>query len=298
MLRPGRIDAPAKINLTLEVLARRSDGYHGVRSVMLPIELEDTIQWEPAPTFSFTSSDGAPSDESNLIVRAFRALEIEPPLHISLEKNIPASAGLGGGSSDAAAILDLAARGAFGDLGPKDYLTLARGLGSDVPFFLAMTGALVEGTGERVTALGALPLWWVVLVVPPVAIATPGAYAALDAARGDAYESRPRNASPSLAAVEAVQRGDFAAAIAASVNDFEPVIAAREPLVAEALDALRAAGARVARLCGSGSACFALVESLAEGAAISERLHAPAGARVEVVAIKHAANWRGEERPS
>ena len=291
MLQPGAAQAPAKINLTLEILARRADGYHGVRSVMLPIGLHDTVRWQPSERFAFHCDDGAPRDKSNLVVRAFDALDIEPAVDVTLEKRIPTGGGLGGGSSDGAAILRAAASGAFGPLGDKDFVSIARGLGSDVPFFLVETGALVEGTGERVTALGALPRWWTVIVMPPVAVETAGAYSALDNARGEHYNVRPRNASPSIAALEAVQRGDFDGAVAASMNDFEDVIASREPAIADALDALRAAGARLARLCGSGSSCFALAETRDEASAIAQSLR-PLGARVHVAPLARAEAWR------
>src|SRR5579872_2272078 len=114
MQSPGSIDAPAKINLTLEILARRADGYHGVRSVMLPIGLRDTLRWQPAAAFHFETADDAPPGNANVVVRALRALGIEPPIHLILSKHIPVGGGLGGGSSDAAAILRAAARGAFG----------------------------------------------------------------------------------------------------------------------------------------------------------------------------------------
>jgi len=289
---PPTVQAPAKINLTLEILARRTDGYHGVRSVMLPIGLYDIVRWQPAERFSFVCDDGAPRDRSNLVMRAFDALGIEPALEVRLEKNIPTGGGLGGGSSDGAAILRAAAAGAFGALGEKDFVAIARSLGSDVPFFLVETGALVEGTGERVTALGALPDWWTVIVMPPVAIETAGAYSALDAARGEGYEVRARNASPSIVALEAVQRGDFNGAAAASMNDFEDVIAAREPAIAAALDALRAAEARAARLCGSGSSCFALAETEREANAIAERIDVPGDTRVRVAPLARTDAWR------
>lgn len=291
MLSPGSIDAPAKINLTLEVLARRPDGYHGVRSVMLPIALYDALRWEPAERFEFASSDDAPAGEENLVARAVRSLGVDLPLRLVLEKRIPIGGGLGGGSSDAAAVLRAAARGAFGALGPRDYLMLARNLGSDVPFFMVETGALVEGTGERVTALGALPPWWVVLLVPPVAVSTAQAYAELDETRG-AAETRPRKSSPSMAALTAVQRGDFGAAGAAAMNDFEEV-AARDPQVGAALAALRASGARLVLLAGSGASVFALAETRAEAEAVAARITLPAGVRMHVVPLVRPAGWLG-----
>ena len=103
-----------------------------------------------------------------------------------MRKRIPVGAGLGGGSSDAAAILRAAIDGALGPLAAQDWLADARALGSDVPFFLTGTGALVEGTGERVTALGALPPWWVVVLAPAVHVDTGDAYRRLAAARAHA----------------------------------------------------------------------------------------------------------------
>jgi 4-diphosphocytidyl-2-C-methyl-D-erythritol kinase len=279
------------MNLTLEILAPRADGYHGVRSVMLPLGLYDEIRWEPAERFGFCVEGDAPADETNLALRAFRALDIAPALDLTLVKRIPSGGGLGGGSSDAAAILRAAASGAFGDLGERNYVGIARALGSDVPFFLVETGALVEATGERVTALGALPEWWAVVVLPGVAVATADAYKALDAARGAHYNPRARNTSPSLLAVDAVQRSDFDAAVRAAGNDFEPVIASQEPRIAASLHALREAGARLAMLCGSGSSCVALTESRSEADALASRLHA---FETRVVPLHHAESWRRE----
>ena len=291
MLRPGATRAPAKMNLTLEILAPRADGYHGVRSVMLPIALYDEIRWEPAERFTFRIEGDAPADENNLVLRALRALDIAPALDVTLVKNIPAGGGLGGGSSDAAAILRAAANGAFGDVSERDYVGIARSLGSDVPFFLVETGALVEATGERVTALGALPEWWAVVVLPGVGVATAAAYKALDAARGAQYTPRARNTSPSVVAVEAVQRSNFEAANRAAQNDFEPIIASMEPRVAAALQALRQSGARLAMLCGSGSSCVALAETQQEAEAIAASV---SSFQTCVVPLHHAESWRRE----
>ncbi len=158
-------------------------------------------------------------------------------------------AGLGGGSSDAATLLLLAASGALGNLPPFDLPGVARSLGSDVPFFLAECAALVEGTGERVTPLGNAPPWWAVVVGPPAAVSTSQAYAAIDARE---REIRPRNVSRSLAAGSALQRGDFDAVETLLWNDFDPVAVEREPAIARAFEALRAAGARAPLLAGSG----------------------------------------------
>lgn len=247
--------APAKINLTLEVLARRSDGYHGIRSVMIPLDLADEVAIEASGEFEFACSRGDIADQSNLAVAALRALGELPPVRLELRKRIPVQGGLGGGSSDAAAVLRAAMAGAFGAPADRDWMTIARSLGSDVPFFLAGTGALVEGTGERVTPLGALPPWHALVVRPPASVSTAQAYAAIDALE---RPQRPRSGSASLRMVEALQSQDFSAVEALMQNDFQSVVCEDVKPISAALDALRAAGATNAMLAGSGSCVFTL----------------------------------------
>ncbi len=286
------IAAPAKINLTLEILAKRPDGYHALRSVMVPIDIADTLRWEPSPAFAFSCS-AADLAADNIVVKAFAALGLERyPLAVHLEKRIPVGGGLGGGSSDGAAILRAAARGAFGDLPAFDAIGIARALGSDVPFFLAETGALVEATGERVTPLGALPPWWIVLARPDVHVATGPMFAALDAARGDDYASRPRNDSVTVRVGEALQRADFATVVALAQNDFEPVACDRYPTIAQTIASLKSAGARHAMLSGSGACCFALCETRPEAESLAERARATCPSPLEAIAFATAASWR------
>ena len=200
---------------------------------------------------------------------------------------------MGGGSSDAAAILRAAIDGAFGPPETHDWVAIARALGSDVPFFLTGTGALVEGTGERVTALGALPPWWVVVLAPDVHVDTGDAYRRLAAARAThPPQQRPRAGSASLRALEAVQRADYPAAIAALTNDFEPLVAQAYPPVAAALRALRAAGASHAMLSGSGGATFALCDGEAAARALAAATSVPAGAQLFAVPLAASDGWR------
>jgi 4-diphosphocytidyl-2-C-methyl-D-erythritol kinase len=287
------VRAPAKVNLTLEILNRQDDGYHRLRSVMLPVALEDEIAIEPAERFAF-SCEPATLTGDNLVVRAFAAAgAAHAPLAVALRKRIPVGAGLGGGSSDAAAILRAAIDGALGAVAPQDWLGAARALGSDIPFFLTGTGALVEGTGERVTALGALPPWWVVILAPDVHVDTGDAYRRLSAERAGApAETRARADSASIRALEAVQRADYAAAIAAATNDFEPLIAGAYPPVAAALRALRDAGAAHAMLSGSGGATFALLPDEDSARALAAAIALPEGARLFVVPLAGANEWR------
>lgn len=284
--------APAKINLTLEILARRDDGYHSLRSVMVPIGLADELTFGPAATFTFRCDPPALARE-NLVVRALERIGLgNAPLAVSLRKHVPAGAGLGGGSSDAAAVLRAAMAGELGPCEPHDWLAVARELGSDVPFFLAGAPALVEATGERVTALGGAPPWWVVVAVPPVAVATAAAYAQLAQRRTTgAPATRPRAGSASVRCGEALQRGHYATVLETMTNDFEPIVRETHPPVDATLRALDTAGAPGrAMLSGSGAACFALFENEAGARAFVQRFE-PGDAAVHVVPFVTSDVW-------
>jgi 4-diphosphocytidyl-2-C-methyl-D-erythritol kinase len=285
--------AYAKINLTLEILTRGADGYHALRSVMVPVGLADELSVEPAPAFRFECDPPALTAD-NLVVRALDRIGLgDAPLHVRLRKSIPAGAGLGGGSSDAAAILRLAIDGVLGPIQTRDWLADARALGSDIPFFLVGDGALVEGTGDRVTALGSLPPWWVVVAMPDVHVSTAEAYRALAAQRETKpAPTRPRAGSASLRVLEAVQDADFGAVCRAAVNDFEPIVAAAYPPVGATLAALRAAGAKLAMLSGSGGACFALEATEAHAHAVATRVKVPPATRIAVVPLAPTPGWR------
>ncbi len=258
---------------------------------MVPIALGDELIFAPSARFAFACDEPALAG-GNLVERAFERLGMSSaPMSVALRKRIPVGAGLGGGSSDAGAVLRAAAAGVFGEPDVRDWIADARALGSDVPFFLAGAPALVEGTGERVTALGAAPAWWTLLVVPGVHVATGEAYAHLARARDRRpAPSRPRAGSASIRCGEALQRGDFGGVLATMTNDFEPVIRDAYPAVAAALDALAAAGASRAMLSGSGGACFALAQSEADARGVESRL-AVAGARTFIVPFAHGETW-------
>jgi 4-diphosphocytidyl-2-C-methyl-D-erythritol kinase len=288
------VHAPAKINLTLEILGRRDDGYHALRSVMVPIALADELAFEPGERFAFACEPPSLAQD-NLVTRAFARIgRSDAPVAVALRKRVPVGAGLGGGSSDAASVLRAAMSGAFGDAGARDWVADARALGSDVPFFLVDGPALVEGTGERVTALGQAPPWWIVLVVPDTCVATAAAYAALAQSRTHSpAPTRPRNGSATLRCGEALQRADYGAVLATMTNDFEPVVRAAYPAVDAALHALGGAGAPGrAMLSGSGGACFALFDGEDGARAFAARLHAPDGAAVHVVPFATSSEWR------
>lgn len=280
--------APAKINLTLEVLDRRADGMHALRSLMVPLDLADELTIEPQAYVTIACDPPLPDGAPNLARRAFEAALPGRGARIFIRKHIPVGSGMGGGSSDAAAVLLAAADRALGDVGSRDWLAIARALGSDVPFFLARTGALVEGAGERVTAAGALPAWSVLAIKPPASISTADAYARIDAAP---RVSRPRNASVTLRALAALQRGDFDTVAACLSNDFESA-ALEHPDVARAFDALRAAGATHVLLAGSGSAVFAVTATQAQRDAIAQRLSVPSDYTVFATEFARGSAWR------
>jgi 4-diphosphocytidyl-2-C-methyl-D-erythritol kinase len=191
--------APAKLNLTLAVIARRDDGYHSLHSVLVPLGLADRLSFALAggdrDTLHVTGADTGPP-QGNLVLKALAATREAvggnwaggpgpaPALAIRLDKRIPVAAGLAGGSSDAAATIDGALEAWAAELDPEARLRVAARIGSDVPFFLAGGPALVEGRGEQVARLDGLhgsP--GVLLVTPPIAVSTPDVFAAFDAIR-------------------------------------------------------------------------------------------------------------------
>ncbi len=176
--------APAKINLTLAVLGRRADGFHDLESWVVQIDLCDRLTFTPANELTLQAGDGAyavPLDESNLIQRAARLLAqeagVEPRVAITLNKQIPIGAGLGGGSSDAATTFL-----GLNDLWELHWPTarlapLAAKIGSDVSLFLQPEAAVIRGRGERIEYLSTTPKMWVALIIPPYGVSTPLAYA-------------------------------------------------------------------------------------------------------------------------
>jgi len=173
--------APAKINLSLRVLRRRDDGFHEIETRMAPISLYDSLQVEPSGAFEFRADDPAlPTGQDNLVVRAadlfFSQLNREPKVRIFLTKRIPHGAGLGGGSSDAAATLRLLNRFINANLPREELSALALKLGSDVPFFLNSGAAICRGRGELIERAPLPARLNLLLLKPPFGVATPWAY--------------------------------------------------------------------------------------------------------------------------
>ena len=184
--------------------------------------------------------------------------------------------------------------GGLGPLSERDWLAAARSLGADVPFFLCGTGALVEGIGDRVTPLGRLPPWWVLVVRPRVAVPTAAAYHALvEQRRTSPPPIRPRATSRSLEATDGLQRGDFRAVSHALTNDFHALILAAYPEIARAEAALRAAGAAHVVLSGSGSCVFALFPNEDAARTCDAELDRSVAELAFVAPFHHDARWSG-----
>ena len=181
------LHAPAKVNLTLIVDARRDDGYHDVSTVMQTVGLYDTLTLTGGGsglTMTCTDPD-LPTDGSNLVLRAAalfcRELHLPAPdLHLHLQKRIPSQAGLGGGSSDAAAVLRAMRTLYAPEVSDAELERMAARLGSDVPFFIRGGTALATGRGERLAPLPRLREGWFVIVKPPEGFSTPAMYRRLD----------------------------------------------------------------------------------------------------------------------
>jgi 4-diphosphocytidyl-2-C-methyl-D-erythritol kinase len=282
----ARVLAPAKVNLSLRVLGRRPDGYHEIDTLFQAIDLTDDVGVELRPgriELDVEGPDLGPAAD-NLAQRAAERLAAsvgyQGGVAVSLRKRIPAGAGLGGGSSDAAAVLRCLAK----LLGiPEDdgrVREAAEQLGSDVPFFLCgSTLARGTGRGEILEPSPPFPAADLVLISPPIHVSTAVAYAALRAPSRNAEAVASRHTLPAT--------WDDVAARAC--NDFQPVIAAAHPEIGRALEALASRGAGVAHICGSGSSVFGLYASRSDAeqaaAALSARLSWPCRAVRTLTAV-------------
>ena len=253
------VRAHAKVNLDLRVLETRRDGFHDLRTIFQSLELHDTITVTArrGPFALRCRQPDVPRDDTNLAWRAARALwgtlgrDGEPrDVSVTIVKQIPVCAGLGGGSTDAAATLRALARLWHMSARPRvhELGELAASLGADVPFFLWGGTALGLGRGDVIYPLVDLPQYWVVLVLPQVGVKTVEAYAWYDEDREGSGMRRRRQESPVVWPVQ----------VADMVNDLEGPVARRIPEIGGAQSALLAAGAVGSAVSGSGSAVFGL----------------------------------------
>lgn len=247
--------AYAKINLTLDVLRKREDGYHDIRTVMQTISLCDDVEIDVdtgKPWALTCGADGIPCDERNLAWKAARAffdrLGREPDgVTIRITKRIPSEAGLAGGSADAAAVLRALNRWANEPLSVDELCAVGARVGSDVPFCVLGGTALAEGRGEQLTKLPAAPELHLVVCKPPLAFSTPALYKRLDSI---AIGKRP-DTDAMLAALHSGDREQIASLLC---NVFEQAVS--DPQIEAIKQELRSHGALGAIMTGSGSAVF------------------------------------------
>jgi len=270
------IKAYAKLNLTLDVLGRRGDGYHDLRMLMQTIDLTDELTLEPSGDGLLrveNSLSFLPTGEKNLAaaaaLRFWEALGVERRgLRISIRKRIPVCAGMGGGSSDAAAVLCALNRAAGEPFSIGELARIGEAVGSDVPYCVLGGTALAEGRGERLTPLPPLPRCWAVVCKPEFSISTPDLFARID---GERPKCRP-DTDGALAALEA---GDLGGVARRMYNVFEDALPGRHrSKIAGLKAALIDQGALGAVMTGTGSAVFGLFADRAVAGEAFSRLSA------------------------
>jgi 4-diphosphocytidyl-2-C-methyl-D-erythritol kinase len=274
----------AKINWSLRILGKRPDNLHEIRTRLQTVSLQDRLSFELSDDreIALTCSNAEiPNDDRNLVVRAAHSLRdrysIRKGMRIRLEKNIPAEAGLGGGSSNAAVALLALTRLWQIAATANDLLTIAAAIGADVPFFLFGGSMLGTGTGTTLSALPDSGAHYLIIIAPNSNVSTREAYAALEAAPLTSYTSEFILSSSQNGVVsddsQPWLRNDF-------VNDFESVIFDIYPEIGRAKELLLAAGAKAALMTGSGSSLFGVFADKTSQQQALEKIQCEAGWRI------------------
>ncbi len=263
----------AKLNLTLDVLGRREDGYHDLQSVMQTISVRDDIEIDVGtgrPWSLKCSAEGIPTDERNLAWNAARvfcdSLHKDPGgLEIRILKRIPSGAGMGGGSADAAAVLRALNRHYGSPLSIMALAELGEQVGSDVPFCVLCGTAMVEGRGERLRKLPDLPECFFVVCKPDFSVSTPELYKKIDSV---AIAHRPDN----RAMESALMAGDIEKVAQNLYNVFDPIVTADHLELNYIKSICNSYGALGFQMTGSGSAIFAIMPSFEYAAVVCDML--------------------------
>ena len=261
MTAPVKIKSPAKVNLFLEVVGRRPDGYHNLETIFQEIDLCDELRLEEAEKGRIkltTNSKDVPTDRTNLIYRAaeafFKKTGVDQGVRIHLEKKIPVAAGLGGGSGNAAATLKGLQRLFNISLPDQTFLEISRTLGADVGFFLKGKTALGRGIGDELEPVKTVKPFFIVLVNPKFNLPTPEVYQGLDL----------RLTKPDLSISlirRALEQGEIRKIGKALFNRLEDVVLKKFPRLAEIKKTFLEHGALGALLSGSGPTVFGMVET-------------------------------------
>ena len=267
------VSANAKVNFTLEVFGKRADGYHALRSVVMPISLSDTLDIESTDDGEITSDTGYDDDLCVKAARILRSSSLIPHPSslgavIRVVKRIPAGGGLGGGSADAAAVLRALNELWKIGLSREELAEVSAQVGSDVPALVFNGPVIMEGRGEKIFPLFTFASHLhLVLVNPGVHSSTKEVYAAC--------EPRPLDGENATARmVEALGSGNPEEIAAALMNDLQAPAVKQHPEIADALVSLKTAGVIGAMMSGSGSSVFGLVENEAEARRISSEMNA------------------------
>ncbi len=277
-----KIRAPAKINLTLRIVGRRADGYHLLDTIMLPISLYDVVQIRKIRSLPeredrsirvICDDPRVPDGEKNLAYHAAALLlkkaKRRDCVEIRIHKKIPVGAGLGGGSTDAAAVLVGLNRLFKLGYSARQLETIAVTLGADVPFFIQARPARARGIGERLSQIDGVPHWWVIILYPEFAVSTAWVYRKMSA------KLTKLSANTSIAALlRNIEKDDKLL-----INDLETVTLRRYPRIKALKSRLIRTGAAAALMSGSGSAVFGIFGSRQEAAIAFRRLRQEEGAR-------------------
>ena len=257
----------AKINLGLQILNKREDGYHNLHSLFIEIDLADELLFRKSSVFKL-GIEGAdlPLDENNLITKAYRLIRskvenVKTEYAMFLKKKIPIGGGLGGGSSNAATVLTALNQLWELNLTEDELENMSKSLGADVPFFIRGGIQLIEGIGDLLSPIDSAPMkdLQFILVVPPIHISTPWAYRALN------KTLQPNKSRPKFAPLSRPMNWEL------FDNDFERIIYETYPEIRETKVNLQKAGALYAGLSGSGSTVFGVFDNLQKAKSILEQ---------------------------
>lgn len=287
-MRHMELKALAKINLGLDVLGRRENGYHDVRMIMQSVYLYDEVKLDQSeePGIRVGTNLGfLPTGEGNIAYKAAQMLTDEfgigPGIDISLNKHIPVAAGLAGGSADAAAVL-FGLNRMFGlKLSQKELMERGVKLGADVPYCIMRGTVLAEGIGEALTVLPAMPKCTVLIAKPPVSVSTKVVYEALDA--------REITVHPDIdGIIEGLKEGNLKRIASSMGNVLESVTIPMHPVIEQIKDEMKAAGALNAMMSGSGPTVFGLFENRAAARDAQRRIREKALTRQVYVTSIHS----------
>lgn len=268
-----RLKAMAKINLGLDVVRKREDGYHEVRMIMQTIRMYDQIELEPTEEPGIrvsTNLNYLPTNEDNLVYKAAKLLmdefDVKKGLNIGLRKFIPVAAGMAGGSSDAAAVMVGVNRLFHLNLSQKELMERGVKIGADVPYCILRGTALAEGIGEKLTHLPPAPAGYVLIAKPGIHVSTKFVYTNLKA---NELESHPDIDGQ----IQAIRSGDLKKVAELCGNVLETVTISAYPVIEEIKDVMKKGGALNACMSGSGPTVFGLFDDREKAKAVYETLY-------------------------